>query len=78
MNISDQQLLAKTKLDQRIKEREVQIRAKLDSLSYCLNEFVQGGLDKIREDEAGILFTDFQQLMADYRLALEARAQVGR
>jgi len=78
MNLSDQQLLARTKIEQRIKEREVQIRAKLDSLSYSLNEFVQGGLDKLKEADAEILFTDFMQLMADYRLALEARAQVGR
>jgi hypothetical protein len=77
MNQADQQLLAKTKIAQRIHEREVQIRAKLDSLNYALNEYVHGGLDRIKEQDAEVLFADFMQLMADYRLALEARAQIG-
>lgn len=78
MNQADQMLLARTKIQRRIEEREVQIRAKLDSLGYCTNEFVHGGLDKIKEHDAAILFQDFMQLMADYRLALEARAQLGQ
>ena len=78
MNTADQLLLARTKVEKRIEEREVQIRAKLDSLNYSTNEFVHGGLDKIKEHDAAILFEDFMQLMADYRLAMEARAQLGR
>ncbi|MFH1033841.1 MAG: hypothetical protein V1806_04985, partial [Pseudomonadota bacterium] len=65
MNTADQMLLARTKLLQRIEERQVQIKAKLDSVNYCTNEFIHGGLDKIKEHEAQILFTDFMQLMAD-------------
>ncbi len=75
MNQGDQMLLARTKLENRIREREVQIRAKLDSLSLSLNEYVQGGLDEIKEDAAKVLFADLLLLMADYR---EARASLSR
>ncbi len=77
MNQADQMLLARTKLLKRIEEREVQIRAKMDSLLYSLNEFVHGGLENIKEHDAAILHTDLQQLMADYRQAKAQLAALG-
>lgn len=70
MNVSEQNDFAKFKLAERIQEREVQIKAKIESIQYRLNEYVQGGLAGIDEKGAKVLMDDLVQLMADYRKVL--------
>ena len=68
--------LAKLELDERIVKRKTQIRAKIESITYRLNEYVQGGLEGIEEQEAKVLFDDLMGLMADYRQALKQRKEL--
>ena len=61
---------AVAELREKIAERETQIRAKLESISLALNEFMVSGLAELRVDDAAVLMQDLEQLMDDYRAKL--------
>lgn len=76
MNLSDQQILAKAKAEKLIREREAQIKAKVDSIIYGLNYNVHD-LPNLMVEDSAILANDLRDLFASYLAARRRLAELG-
>ena len=75
MNAGDQRILAEAKLTKRLEERETQIKAKIETITYRLSIPVHG-VENLEMREVKILTDDLVELYADYQKTRKQLAEL--